>query len=164
MIPHYRHKCTTADLQQYIGESPFVVHVFPSNEKSISEMLDLIPHSRILAFVADDQLRGYFTLVDSPRAVAIKTFLGNKVHIPGNDQEPFIKTLDWHHDVYACPIDLIVCCNKQHVPSVVVGGVRTLSQTRYLLLAACEGLDNFLPNYDIQAIYSNSILLKNRAL
>lgn len=85
------------------------------------------------------------------------------------------RPLDYYEENFQLPIDLLWCDAQGSEPSVILGGQRTLSHTRYAYFEYYEaeiykrgpnlrGLLSFLPDFDLLGIYGENALFKNRSL
>ena len=85
------------------------------------------------------------------------------------------RTLDSFTDDMQLPVDFLWCDVQGSEPLVILGGQRTLRQTKYAIFeyydqemyerqADIRGLTSFLPDFDPIAIYGENILFRNRTL
>ncbi len=163
-MKYHCHQCTVDDMRPYLGSGAFILCIYPDNAKRINDLLATIPDSCVLAIVPNDRLRDYFSLANTHRATAVMAKIGQHVQFSGSIDEPFVHTIDWFCDQYIYPIDMMICLKPSLIPAVVVGGVRSISETKYLLFAKRDGLEGFLPNHNPLASYGDTILFKNKSM
>ena len=83
--------------------------------------------------------------------------------------------LDFYWDEYQTPVDLLWCDTQGSEPRVILGGQRTLMQTRYAIFeyyetelydrgANLRTLLSMLPDFDLIGIYGENALFRNRSL
>ena len=83
--------------------------------------------------------------------------------------------LDYFWDEYQLPVDFLWCDCQGAEPEVILGGQRTLRQTRYAIFefydaevyarqADVRGLRSFLRDFEVMGIYGENVLFKNERL
>ncbi len=110
------------------------------------------------------------------------TIVGPKEHLQRSPEITYAKgqqvqccPLDWFYNTYLFPVDFLWCDAEGAEPLVILGGHRTLYQTRYAIFefyerelyhrgANLRTLLSMLPDFDLMAIYGDNALFKNRSL
>lgn len=156
-MKHNAHRFGAEAMRELLGDGPMILYAFPHSADEIEVMLSIMPRCRVLAFSKDSMLRPFFET--TKRAVCIKTQLGIRV-APADGAA--IHSLDWFYDHYTFPIDMLLCEDATVVPGVILGGSKTLSYVRYVLLGNCPGLAQFLPDFKPLASYDGSILMQHQ--
>ncbi len=83
--------------------------------------------------------------------------------------------LDFYWDEYQLPVDLLWCDTQGSEANIILGGQRTLLQTRYAIFeyyeeelyeggANLRTLVSMLPGFDLIGIYGENALFRNRSL
>jgi len=110
------------------------------------------------------------------------TIVGPKEHLQRSPEIIYSKgkqvqcyPLDYFWDEYQLPVDFIWCDVEGSENLVILGGQKTLPQTRYAIFefyerelyhrgANLRTLISMLPDFDLIAIYGDNALFKNRSL